>query len=189
MEAFEQFVKVAMEAEGLVVTGGVKFPVTRKTKKILHDETQTHGYEVDLVGARRNKLVLATVKSFFGSKGVTISAIKGNAPDSGGYRLLNDRLIRDGVVQKAAELYGYDVEQVRLRLYVGKWAHTRGTDNKAETKLWCSAQIVGAGPIEVFDVTDVVPEVKRVAASGTYINDPVIVALKVLAAAELASRD
>ena len=140
MEAFEQFVKVAMEAEGLVVTAGVKFPVTRKTKKLSHDEFQTHGYEVDLVGARGDELVLATVKSFFGSKGVTFSAVHDpDAQDSGAYRLLNDPVIREGVVHGAAERYGYDRNQVHLRLYVGKWARTRGTDNKAETKQWCSA--------------------------------------------------
>ena len=51
MEAFEQFVAVAMEEEGLVVSSAVKFFVKRKTKKQIHDENQEHGYEVDLVGA------------------------------------------------------------------------------------------------------------------------------------------
>ncbi len=31
---------------------------------------QTHGYEVDLVGARSDRLVLATVQSYLGSRGV-----------------------------------------------------------------------------------------------------------------------
>ena len=66
MESFEQFVAVAMEAEGFVVSKAVKFPVQRKTRKASHPEVQTHGYEVDLIGARSNRLVLATVKSFFG---------------------------------------------------------------------------------------------------------------------------
>ena len=46
MESFEQFVAVAMEAEGLIVSDAVKFPVQRQTRKALHDEVQTHGYEV-----------------------------------------------------------------------------------------------------------------------------------------------
>jgi hypothetical protein len=54
----------------LVVSEAVKFPVTRLTAKAIYAETQTHGFEVDLVGARHDKLVLATVKSFFGSRGV-----------------------------------------------------------------------------------------------------------------------
>jgi len=56
MESFEQFVAVAMEAEGLIVSEAVKFPVRRQTRKVLHDEVQTHGYEVDLVGARADRL-------------------------------------------------------------------------------------------------------------------------------------
>ncbi len=63
MESFEQFVVVAMEAEGQIVLEAVKFPVRRHTRKVLHDEVQTHRYEVDLGGARADRLVLATVKS------------------------------------------------------------------------------------------------------------------------------
>ena len=40
----------------------VKFPVTLQTKKAAYAEIQTHGYEVDLVGVRRDRLVLATVQ-------------------------------------------------------------------------------------------------------------------------------
>ncbi|MCA1704080.1 MAG: hypothetical protein LC808_12775 [Actinobacteria bacterium] len=42
----------------------VKFPVSRQTSKISYEEHQTHGFEVDLIGARADKLVLATVKSY-----------------------------------------------------------------------------------------------------------------------------
>jgi hypothetical protein len=62
MEAFEAFAAVALESEGYVVSEAVKFPVTLQTKKAAHAEIQTHGYEVDLVGARRDRLVLATVQ-------------------------------------------------------------------------------------------------------------------------------
>jgi len=70
MEAFESFVAVALEADGYVVSPAVKFPVRMKTKKAAYEELQTHGYEVDLVAARADSLILATVKSFFGSAGV-----------------------------------------------------------------------------------------------------------------------
>ena len=43
MESFEQFVAVAMEAEGLIVSSAIKFPVKRQTRKAMHDEVQTHG--------------------------------------------------------------------------------------------------------------------------------------------------
>ena len=45
MEAFESFVALTME-----------------------EDTGTHGFEVDLVGARRDELVLAAVESFFGAR-------------------------------------------------------------------------------------------------------------------------
>ena len=74
---FEQFVAVAMESEGLIVSEAIKFPVKRLTARRDDDEWQTHGYEVDLVGARSDLLVLATVKSFFGSRGVVSEHVMG----------------------------------------------------------------------------------------------------------------
>ena len=43
MEAFEAFVAIALENEGLVVSEAIKFPVQRPTKKAIHEEIQTHG--------------------------------------------------------------------------------------------------------------------------------------------------
>jgi hypothetical protein len=53
VETFESFVAPVMEHEGLVVSPAVKFDVTRQTRKTAHEETQTDGFEVDLVGPRR----------------------------------------------------------------------------------------------------------------------------------------
>jgi hypothetical protein len=106
VESFEQFVAVAMEAEGLIVSEAVKFPVERQTRKATYTERQTHGYEVDLVGARADRLVLATVKSFFGSRGVVAEHVMGSGGDlrsRNGYILLNDPQVRDGVVAAAAD--------------------------------------------------------------------------------------
>lgn len=97
MEAFEAFAAVALESEGYVVSEAVKFPVTLQTKKAAYAEIQTHGYEVDLVGARRDRLVLATVKSFFGSRGVAADHVDGTTTDArarNGYRMLNDAAVR-----------------------------------------------------------------------------------------------
>jgi hypothetical protein len=66
---------LALETEKLVVSEALKFPVTQQTTSGL----QTHGYEVDLVGARSDRLVLATVKSFFGSAGVATDHVTGTA--------------------------------------------------------------------------------------------------------------
>src|SRR3954463_3677332 len=75
VEAFESFVALALETEDLVVSEALKFPVTQQTPSGL----QTHGHEVDLVGARSDRLVLASVKSFFGSKGVFADHVAGTA--------------------------------------------------------------------------------------------------------------
>jgi len=180
MEAFEQFVAVALREEGFVVSEAVKFPVTRRVKKVRKEE-QTHGYEVDLLGARKDMLVLATVKSFFGSRGVRATDVMGTGENSGGYRLLNDEVIRNGVLMKAAECYGYPADQVFMRLYVGKFAGRQGSDERA-VQTWCDSQIVGGGPIKLIGAKQVVAESLAAATRGTYTNDPVVVAMKVLAA-------
>ena len=181
MEAFEQFVAAAMESENLVVSSAVKFPVRRRTKKQAYAEYQTHGYEVDLDGANAEKLVLATVKSFFGSHGVTAADVKGEGGGAGGYRLLNDKVIRDGVIKKAKELYGYDPAQIYMRLYVGRFAGTG--QQQTEIEEWCGRQKLRSGPIEVVTVREVVDALKTIAAKKTYFNNASIVALKVLEAA------
>src|SRR4051812_48704621 len=113
-----------MQDEGLVVSSAVKFPVKRAVAKVARAETQTHGFEIDLVGANATKLVLASVKSFFGSRGVVAKHVDGTA---GGrwsrlYALLNDEDVRSQVLAGACERYGYSQDQVELRLYVGRFA-------------------------------------------------------------------
>jgi hypothetical protein len=171
VEAFEQFVAVAMQAEGLVVSSSVKFRVARQVKKVARVEVQEHGYEVDLVGARSDRLVLATVKSFFGSKGVQAREVAGVGIGAGGYRLLNDPVIREGVIAKAADRYGYAIPQVQLRLYVGKFA--RGDEEVVRS--WCAEQGIG-----LYSAADVVKVVMDRAGHGEYVDDASIVALKVL---------
>jgi hypothetical protein len=188
MESFEQFVAVAMESEGLIVSEAVKFPVQRRTRKAMHHEVQTHGYEVDLVGARADQLVLATVKSFLGSRGVVAEHVMGTGGDrksSSLYMLLNDPVVRSGVVEAAAERYGYRESQVRLRLYVGRFAApVKGTHEPA-IREWAATQVVGGGPIEVYGLSDVIDAVRTAAASKTYRDNPVLVTMKVLDAAGL----
>jgi hypothetical protein len=184
MEAFEQFVAVALEDEGFVVSAGLKFVLRTKTRKKDRDEWQTHGYEVDLVGARCDQLVLASVKSFFGSAGVQAREVAGEGGDTKRYRMLNDPLIRDGIVEAASKRFGYPKEHVSLRLYAGKFAGKGGKD-EAATRLWCASQRVGAGPIEVHTARQVVERVRAVALKDTYVNNPVVVALKVLVSAGL----
>jgi hypothetical protein len=192
MESFEQFVAVAMEAEGLIVSEAVKFPVERQTRKAAYTERQTHGYEVDLVGARADRLVLATVKSFFGSRGVVAEHVMGSGGDlrsRNGYILLNDPQVRDSVVAAAADRYGYATSDVYVRLYVGRFAAPSKGTHEAAIREWAAEQQVGGGPIEVFGLDDVTSAVRAVAASKTYRNNPVLVTMKVLDAAGLLKTD
>ena len=183
MEAFESFVALSMAKEGLVVSGATKFMVKRKTKKAVYEEYQNHGYEVDLVGARSDRLVLATVKSFFGSIGVRPKEVSGESATAGasGYKILNDPELRDSIIKEACLTYGYKQDQVELRLYAGKFA---GKNGEKEIREWAATQIVGSGPIRIFGVKEVVADVKALAASKTYVDNPALVAVKVLAYAE-----
>jgi hypothetical protein len=182
VEAFESFVALALESERLVVSEALKFPVTQQTTS----GRQTHGYEVDLVGARADRLVLASVKSYFGSTGVKADHVAGEASKPAfnkRYALLNNPLVRDTVVQGAATRFGYALTQVELRLYVGKFAASRSGTHEARVREWCSHQYVGAGPIKVIGVNDVVAQVSAVAASKQYRDNAALVAMKVLDAA------
>ena len=186
MEAFESFVAVALEADGFVVSSGVKFPVRLQTGKAARDEFQTHGFEVDLVAARADRLVLGSVKSYFGSRGVAADEVTGESPLSAGvkrYALLNNKTVRSAVVRQAAKQYGYRTNQVDLRLYVGRFAGRATGHHEARIRAWAKTQRVGSGQIQVVDLTEVVDKVVEVARSTQYINDPVLVALKVLAEA------
>ncbi len=189
MESFEQFCAVALEHEGLVVSEAVKFPVTRQTRKATA-EIQTHGYEVDLVGARADQLVLATVKSYLGSHGVHsdhVTGIGGSVTQRSRYKLLNDPFIRSEVVKQAAKRYGYRVRDVRLRLYVGRFAGRSTGTHEARIRQWAKTQRVGGGSIEVFGLDDVIDSVRDAASSTTYRNNPVLVTMKVLNEAGLLS--
>ncbi len=183
MEAFESFVALALESEGLVVSEAVKFKIALQTKRKDKVEIQEHGYEVDLVAARADKLVLASVKSFFGSYGVLAKEVAGVSGGSGdsGYKMLNRPEVREGILAEAAKTYGYAENQVEFRLYVG---HFRSVQQELETRDWCASQFVGSGPIKVCSVDEIVGVVKAKAESKTYLNNPALVALKVLQEAD-----
>lgn len=185
MEAYESFAALAMETEGLVVSEAVKFPVRRQTARTDYEEFQTHGFEVDLVGARADRLVLATVKSFFGSAGVQAHEVMGERGNHRGYALLNNPDVQQQVLDGACERYGYQSSQVELRLYVGKFAGKASKLHEPAIRTWCAEQVVGGGPIQVFDARDVAIKVRAVASSKTYRDSPALVAMKVLAEAEM----
>lgn len=182
VEAFESFVALALETEKLVVSEALKFPVQQQTTSGL----QTHGYEVDLVGARSDRLVLASVKSFFGSAGVAADHVAGTASQDAynkRYALLNNPTVRDTVVLGAAERFGYSPDQIQLRLYVGKFAGAKAGEHKRRIEAWCADQHVGGGPIQVIGVDDVVEKVRKVAENKQYRDNAALVTMKLLDAA------
>lgn len=186
MEAFESFVALALEDEGFVVSEAVKFPVKLQTKKAAYAEFQTHGFEVDLVAARSDRLVLATVKSFFGSGGVRADEVAGTssrARQNKLYAVLNNKTVRDGVMREAAKRFGYKRGQIELRLYVGRFAAPAGGHHRAAINEWARKQRVGAGSIKVFGVDQVVDRVRAMSEKKQYRDNPVLVTMKVLAAA------
>ena len=187
MEAFESFVALTLEHEDLVVSEAVKFPVRRRTRRTAYEETQTHGFEVDLVGARADRLVLATVKSFLGSRGVAAEHVTGSSggPGARRYALLNDPEVRDEVVRGACERYGYRSDEVELRLYVGRFAAPSSGHHERDIREWCASQVVGAGSIRVVGLRDVAVIARQVAQSKTYRDNAALMAIKVLDAADM----
>ncbi|WFG43123.1 hypothetical protein [Pseudonocardia alni] len=186
MEAFESFVALAMEDEGLVVSEAIKFPVPRRTRKLAYEEVQVHGYEVDLVGARADRLVLATVKSFLGSRGVAVEHVT-VGPESAshhrGYALLNNPELRAAVLDGACQRFGYLPGQVEFRLYAGRFAAPTTGLHEQEIRQWCGSQNVGVGPIKVFNLTEVAEVAIKVAESKTYRDNAALTAIKVLRSA------
>jgi hypothetical protein len=181
MESFEHLCKVALEAEGFVVTGNIKFFVRRKTRKKGHIEYQKHGYEIDLVGARGDQLVLAEVKSYLGSKGVNRQAFRGLADetrktDYDRFKLFNEPELRKELCREACERFGYESDRLKLRMYVGKFAHGHEEAVRAHLgNLHPSVQVVG--------LNEIVSALIRLAGPRTYTDDPVVMTVKALALA------
>lgn len=185
MESFEQVCRVALEAEGYAVSGNVKFFVRRKTKKQAYDEYQTHGYEVDLVGAKAGSLVLAEVKSFLGSTGVSVAGFDGLAGAGGKaskasqFKLYNDSDLRAKVLAEARRRYGYRAAEVEMRLYVGRFrsGHEEAIRQHLAAFKRPSVRVVG--------LEEIVGQLLEQAKSRSYVDDPVLVTVKALAAANL----
>ncbi len=130
--------------------------------------------------------MLASVKSFFGSRGVAAEHVTGESPDLSArklYALLNDPVVRDAVVDGATARYGYDRAHIQLRLYVGKFAAPKLKTHEPRIRAWCAQQHVGAGPIQVIGVGEVVKQVSAAAAHSQYRDNPALVTMKVLEAA------
>jgi hypothetical protein len=185
MESFEHVCRVALEQEcdgrHYVVSTNVKFFVRRKTKKAAYDEYQEHGYEIDLVGARQGQLVLAEVKSFFGSHGVGRQSFRGLADEGrrttyDRFKVFNDPQLRSDVTLSACASYGYEPHQVEWRLYVGKFAN--GHEGDVRTHLASLEP-----PVRVVGLREIVATLTELGDRRAYTDDPVIMTVKALRAA------
>ncbi len=181
MEAFEQVVKVFLEAKGYIVTSNVKFSVRRKTKKVKYDEYQTHGYEVDIVAARHDSLILGSVKSFFGSVGINRQGFRGIADNSRqthfkNYAMFNEPEVREGILREAEKRYGYPRSQTQFYLFAGKFK----TGDEIVITDHLNGIEAGAGPVRVVNLESIVEGLLEAAQSKTYYNDPVVMTLKAL---------
>ena len=187
MEGFEHVVKVMLERKGYVVTSNVKFPVRRKTRKKEREEYQTHGYEVDVVAARRDSLILGSVKSYFGSRGVHVSDFRRKSESfrdgdrSSLYKLFVSPEIRRGIMRGASKRYGYPISRIQLAFFVGKFA----SGSEAAVRRNLARIRAGAGPVKVFGLEDIGKDLLGAISSQTYLDDPVVATLRTLKAAGL----
>ncbi len=140
--------------------------------------------------ARQKSLVLASVKSFFGSVGVNRQGFRGIADGKKRqhfrrYTLFNDTKVRGSVVREAAKRFGYPPNQVELRLYVGKFKSA----DEAKIRRHLNTIHAGSGPVKIIGLHEVLEKLLPVADSKTYYNDPVVITLKVLKIAGYLSED
>ncbi|MGA2441426.1 MAG: hypothetical protein ABSH08_10725, partial [Tepidisphaeraceae bacterium] len=142
---------------------------------------QVHGHEVDIVAARSDSLILASVKSFFGSGGVSKQGFNGIADSKrrrhlNRYAMFNQRRVRNGILKAASERYGYPKDKIQFALFCGKF---RACD-EAVIRRHLEAMNVGAGSVEVIGPEQIAERIIEFPKSHTYINDPVLATLKLL---------
>ena len=181
MESFEAVVAAALEAENYVVSGPITIkwfsPGQPKVKG-----QQPNRLEIDLVAARGDRLVLATVKSFFGSGGVYPNDVMGKGRGASGYTMINDKKKRTELIALAAEKFGYQVKEVEVRLYAGKYA---GLSGEQEIREWASKQILGGGPLQVVNALQLSQVINALAQESHYQNNVAIAFAKTQIEAEL----
>jgi hypothetical protein len=181
MESFEEVVATALEKENYVVTG----PITIKWFSKGHPKAkgeQPNRLEIDLVAARGDRLVLATVKSFFGSGGVFAKDVMGTGRGASGYTMINDKKKRAELIKLVAEKYGYEVKDVEVRLYAGKFA---GVQGEQMIRDWASKQQLGGGVLQVVNALQLSTVIFALAKESHYQNKVAIAFAKTQLEAEL----
>ncbi len=181
MESFEAVVATALEAENYVVAG----PITIKWFSPGHPKNkgeQPNRLEIDLVAARGDRLVLATIKSFFGSGGVFPKDVMGTGRGASGYTMINDKKKRAELIELVAAKYGYEVKDVEVRLYAGKFA---GVQGEQIIRDWASKQVLGGGVLQVVNALQLSKVIFALAKESHYQNNVAIAFAKTQLEAEL----
>ena len=107
MNAFEEIVKLYLEAEGYWVRQSVKVKISKDDKRAIGLPSMPRP-EIDLVAlqVRENELLLIEVKSLFDSYGVDFEGVCGKDPKGAKrYRLFNNSKFRDIVTGTLREEY------------------------------------------------------------------------------------
>ncbi len=170
MESYEHVTKVWMEAQGFIVSSGVKFPLKLPTNKKSRAESQKHGYEIDLIAARQDRLVLVNVKSYFGSKGLSLTGLKNE-------KMFSRDEVWEGIITGACNRYGYSRDKIEL------WVVAGLVSPRNKTTILKYLQILATDrgtPTRFFDAADVAQGLVDSTESKTYINDPVIATVRTL---------
>ena len=181
MESFEAVVAAALEAENYVVSGPITIKWFSEGEPKVKGQ-QPNRLEIDLVAARGDRLVLATVKSFFGSGGVYPKDVIGKGRGASGYTMINDVKKRTELIELAAEKFGYKVKDVEVRLYAGKYAGLQGEQIIRE---WASKQILGGGPLQVVNALQLSQVLNALAQESHYQNNVAIAFAKTQIEAQL----
>ena len=168
MESYEHVAKVWMESKGYAVSTGVKFMLRLPTQKKAWDEEQEHGYEVDLVAARGDKLVLVNVKSYFGSKGLSLVGLKRE-------KMFSRDEVWEGILHGACKRYGYSKDQVELWVVAGRVRRVEQTRVRDFLKEF---SVRWGLRTEFFSAEDVAKGLIEATESRTYVNDPVIATVR-----------
>lgn len=153
MEAFEHVAKVLLEAQGYAVSTNVKFFIRRRTRKQAYEEYQEHSYEVDLVAARADELLLGSVKSFFGSFGLSRHFFRPLADETKKdwwmtNKLFNEPEVQAGVLAGAADRFRFARVQIFLGLFVGKFK----SGDEGDIRAHLTQMRFGGGGVRLFDL-------------------------------------
>lgn len=70
-------------------------------------------------------------------------------------------------------------------MYVGKFAGDKSGEHERRIRAWADTQVVGACPIRIIGLLEVATAARKLAESKTYRDNPALVAIKVLEAAQM----